>query len=129
MARTTITTKAKKKMLEARAGIASLPKIVGMVFGDGGVNERDEIILHSPDQNTLHHELLRKDVDGYEVVSDTKIRYFCTLQSEELANTYISEAGLYDADGDLVAAKAFLKKGKDDDFETIFEIEDSFGEA
>ena len=51
MAETTITTKAKKKMLEARAGIAALPKIVGMVFGDGGVDERDEIVPHSPDQN------------------------------------------------------------------------------
>lgn len=126
MAETTITTKAKKKMLEARAGIAALPKIVGMVFGDGGVNERDEIVLHSPDQNTLHHELLRKDVDGYEVVSDTKIKYFCTLKPEELANVYFSEAGLYDAEGDLVAMKAFLKKGKDSDMAVIFECEDTF---
>lgn len=63
----------------------------------------------------LHHELLRKNVDGYEVLSDTKIRYRCTLAENELANTYISEVGLYDADGDMVAMKAFLKKGKDAD--------------
>ena len=78
MAGTTVTTRAKKKMLEARAGIAALPKIVGMAFGTGGVNSAGEIVAHSPDQNALHKEVLRKDIDGYTVVSDTKIRYSCT---------------------------------------------------
>ena len=54
MAGTTVTTRAKKKMLEARAGIAALPKIVGMAFGTGGVNSAGEIVAHSPDQNALH---------------------------------------------------------------------------
>ena len=99
MAGTTVTTKAKKKMLQARAGIAPLSKIVGMAFGTGGVNTSDVIVPHSPDQNALHSEVLRKEVDGYEVVSDTCIRYKCTLTESELANTYISEIGLYDADG------------------------------
>ena len=115
MAGTTVTTLAKKKMVKARAGISSLPKIVGMAFGDGGVDSGGTVKPHSADQNTLHHELLRKNVDGYEVLSDTKIRYRCTLAENELANTYISEVGLYDADGDMVAMKAFLKKGKDAD--------------
>lgn len=126
MAGTTVTTKAKKKMLQARAGIAPLPKIVGMAFGDGGTNDSGVIIPHSPEQNTLHHEVLRKPVDGYEVVSDTKIRYSCTLGESELAGTYISECGLYDADGDIVAMKAFMKKGKDGDMEAVFECEDTF---
>lgn len=103
MAGTTVTTLAKKKMVKARAGISSLPKIVGMAFGDGGVDSGGTVKPHSADQNTLHHELLRKNVDGYEVLSDTKIRYRCTLAENELANTYISEVGLYDADGDMVA--------------------------
>ena len=110
MAGTTVTTLAKKKMVKARAGISSLPKIVGMAFGDGGVDSGGTVKPHSADQNTLHHELLRKNVDGYEVLSDTKIRYRCTLAENELANTYISEVGLYDADGDMVAMKAFLKE-------------------
>lgn len=53
MAGTTVTTKAKKKMLQARAGIAPLSKIVGMAFGTGGVNTSDVIVPHSPDQNAL----------------------------------------------------------------------------
>lgn len=126
MAGTTVTTIAKKKMLRARAGIAPLPKIVGMAFGDGGTNAGGEIVVHSADQNKLHHEVLRKNVDGYEVLSDTRIRYTCTLAENELANTYISELGLYDADGDMVALKSFMKKGKDADMEVIFECEDTF---
>lgn len=126
MAGTTVTTRAKKKMVQARAGIAPLPKIVGMAFGDGGVDSGGIVKPHSADQNTLHHELLRKNVDGHEVLSDTKIRYRCTLAEDELANTYISEVGLYDADGDMVAMKAFLKKGKDADMECVFECEDTF---
>lgn len=126
MAGTTVTTRAKKKMLLARAGEAALPKIVGMAFGDGGVNSAGEVIPHSANQNTLHHEVLRKAVDGHEILSDTKIRYTCTLSESELANTYISECGLYDADGDLVAMKAFMKKGKDADMEAVFEVEDTF---
>lgn len=124
--RSTVTTRAKKKMLEARAGIAALPKIVGMAFGTGGVNSADEVIVHSPDQNALHKEVLRKNIDGYAVVSDTKIRYSCTLTPSELAGEYISEVGLYDAQGDFVALKAFMKKGKDGDMETTFECDDTF---
>lgn len=60
MAGTTVTTKAKKKMLQARAGIAPLSKIVGMAFGTGGVNTSDVIVPHSPDQNALHSEVLRR---------------------------------------------------------------------
>ena len=113
-------------MLEARAGIAPLSKIVGMAFGTGGVNGSDEIVPHSPDQNALHNEAFRKAVDGYEVISDTCIRYKCTLSETELANTYISEIGIYDADGDMVAMKAFMKKGKDADMEVVFECDDTF---
>lgn len=126
MAGTIVTTIAKKKMVQARAGIAPLPKIIGMVFGDGGVDAMGSVIPHTPDQNTLHHELLRKNIDGHEVLSDTSIRYVCTLAKDELANEYISECGLYDEDGDIVAMKSFLRKGKDDDMECVFECDDTF---
>lgn len=126
MAGTTVTTRAKKKMLRARAGIAPLPKIVGMAFGDGGVNASENIVPHSADQNALHHEVFRKAISGYEEVSDIKIRYSCTLAPTELAGTYISEIGLYDADGDMVAMKSFMKKGKDGDMEATYECDDTF---
>lgn len=123
---TVVTTRAKKKMLLARAGEQALPKIVGMAFGDGGVNSSGTVIPHSADSNALHHEVLRKTVDGHEVISDTKVRYRCTIGADELSNTYISECGIYDADGDFVALKAFMQKGKDADMEVIFECDDTF---
>lgn len=126
MAGTTVTTRAKKKMLEARAGIRALPRIVGMAFGTRGVNSSNAVQPHNPDSNTLHNEVFRKEIDGYTVVSDTKIRYACTIGVNELSGTDISEIGLYDADGDMVAMKAFTKKGKDADIEVIFECDDSF---
>ena len=128
MAGTTVTTKARKKMLEARAGIAPLPKIIGIAFGTGGVSDADPntTIPHSADQNTLHKEVLRKPIDGYEVISDTIIRYRCTLAENELSDVYISECGLYDADGDMIAMKSFLKKGKDADMKATFECDDTF---
>lgn len=127
MAGTTVTIRAKKKMLQARAGIISrLPHITQMAFGDGGVDSSGNVIDHSASANALNHELLRKAIDGYEVVSDTCIRYSTTLSESELANVYISECGLIDSDGDFVALKSFLKKGKDADMQVVFECEDTF---
>ena len=38
----------------------------------------------------------------------------------------ISEIGLYDEDGDIVCIKAFLRKGKDDDVEQTYALDDIF---
>lgn len=127
MAGTTVTIKAKKKMLQARAGIINqLPHITHMAFGDGGVDSGGNVIDFSPSATALHHERLRKAIDGYEVISDTCIRYSTTLSENELAGEYISECGLIDSDGDFVALKSFLKKGKDADMQVVFECEDTF---
>lgn len=127
MSATTVTNKAKKKMVEARAGIATLPKIVGMAFGTGGVNAGGTVIDHTDSQNSLYTEVLRKQIDGYTVITDTKIRYACTISPGDLADgTKISEIGLYDQAGDFVALKSFSAKGIDADMETIFECDDSF---
>lgn len=127
MSVTTVTIKAKKKMLQARAGIINqLPTITKMAFGDGGVDSGGTVIDHDPSDNALYNELLRKNIDGYEVISDTRIRYSVTLSENELADTYISECGLIDSDNDFVALKSFLKKGKDSDVTVVFECDDVF---
>ena len=123
---TIVTTKAKKKMLQARAGIiSSLPTIAGMAFGTGGYSG-GVVVDHDPDDNVLFSESYRKAIDGYTVVSDTQIRYACTIAAGVLDNTYISEVGLYDSAGDFVAFKSFLQKGKDADIEVVFECDDTF---
>ena len=126
MAESIVTDIAREKMLKARAGVAPLPKIVGMAFGDGAKNASGGVFAPVADQTELRHELLRKEIDRYEVVSRLVYRYVCTLNEGELANKYINEVALYDEDGDLIAIKSFLDKGKDEDQEMGFEIDDTF---
>jgi len=127
MSGTVVTIKAKKKMLQARAGIISqLPHISHMAFGDGGVDSNGNVIEFSPNATALHHERLRKAIDGYQVISDTCIRYSATIEEDELAGEYISECGLIDSAGDFMALKSFMKKGKDAGIEVIFECDDTF---
>ena len=126
MADAVVTKIARNKMLHARAGEIPLPKIVGFAFGDGGVDDSGNVLTPSEDQETLHSELLRKAIDSYTMISETKCKYECTLGNEELEGESISEMALYDADGDLVAIKNCKPKGKDNDFEMKFEIVDCF---
>ena len=127
MSDTIVTTLAKKKMVQARAGISTLPTVAKMAFGSGGVDSSGNIIDHTDSQNALYAEVLRKDVDGYEVISDTKIRYSCTIEKGDLDDgTNVSEIGLVDSAGDFLAFKSFTAKGIDADMETIFECDDTF---
>lgn len=126
MADAVVTKIARNKMLRARAGEISLPKITGFAFGDGGVDDAGNVLTPSEDQETLNSELLRKEIDGYTMLSDTMCRYECTLGNEELAGESISELALYDEDGDLVAIKNCMPKGKDNDFQMLFQIDDMF---
>lgn len=121
----TTTTIAKKKMLLARAGQQELPQITKMAFGIGGVNVAGEVLEPSEGQQELGEEVYRKDIDKFEIISDTQIKYYCTLDENELVDKDISEIALVDADGDLVTIKNFKAKGKDSDFEMTFKINDT----
>ena len=126
MADAIVTLVAKTKMMKARAGTIVLPKVVGMAFGSGGVDSSGNVITPKETQTALKNQLLRKAIDGYEFLSNTKCRYACTLTNEELVGKYISELALYDEDGDLIAIKNFLSKGKDSDLEITFQMDDEF---
>lgn len=115
---TVITTKAKNKVLEARAGRQAIPPIKYMAFGDGG-----GWVPKSTD-NALHNELLRKEITGLEAVTDTRYRYKCLLEKEELQNTTINEMGLVDEAGDFVCIIVCGDKEKDDDIEMEIFIDD-----
>lgn len=121
-----ITKKARKKLLQARAGDITLPKIIGMAFGSGGVDTSGNVIAPLENQETLKAELLRKPVRGHSFIGETTCRYECTLSESELAGQYISEIGLYDAEGDIVCIKTFTKKGKDADIEMTYTLDDVF---
>ena len=120
-----ITLKARVKLCKARAGdLQPLPPIVKMVFGDGGVDEEGEPIAPTTEQTALNHQLLSKDIESHSYTSTTTCKYKCTIDPDELPGEFISEIGLVDSDGDLVAIKTFLKKGHDEGLEMTFTVED-----
>lgn len=121
-----ITKKSREKLVKARAGAISLPKIVGMAFGNGGVDSEGKPIAPTEAQSGLNNELYRKLIDGYSFPETTTCRYECTLSEAELAGEEISEIGLYDEDGDIVCIKTFMRKGKDDDLEQTYVLDDIF---
>lgn len=125
MANAITTEVAKKKMLLARAGAQLLPKITNMAFGTGGVDAEGSVLEVGEKQQELNAEVLRKEIDGYEIISDTKIQYKCTLEEGELVGQQLSELALVDADGDLVAIKNFAVKEKDSDWKMVFKISDT----
>ena len=121
-----VTKKARKKMLKATAGDAKLPKIVGMAFGTGGCDESGNPVAPTDDQETLINEILRKEVEGHTYPSDLVCRYTCVLTESDAAGQDISEIGLYDEDNDIVGIKTMRRKGKDDDSEMTFTMDDIF---
>ncbi|MDE7202408.1 MAG: phage tail protein [Lachnospiraceae bacterium] len=121
-----ITKLARMKLVKARAGAEALPHIVGMAFGNGGVNADGSVINPSDSQTELANELYRKQIDRYSFPTDTICRYECTLTEAELAGEEISEIGLYDEEGDIVCIKNFMRKGKDEDIKQIYVLDDIF---
>lgn len=119
-----ITVASRRKMVQARAGAINLPKIVGMAFGNGGVDSAGKVIAPTENQSGLTSEIYRKEIDQYSFPEETTCRYECTLSESELAGEEISEIGLYDEEGDIVCIKTFTRKGKDDDVEQTYVLDD-----
>lgn len=117
---------ARKKLVRARAGEIVLPPIVQMAFGRGGVDSDDSVLEPSSTQTSLNDEIIRKPIESFSFPVETTCRYVCRLLRGELGGEAISEVGLVDQEGDVVAIKTFSKKGKDSDMEMVFEIDDEF---
>lgn len=116
-----ITTVGKTKILRARAGEITLPKVAGFAFGSGG---SDGSTVLTPGE-TLKNEFLRKVVDGHTLkLTENKCEYYCTLNGSEANGKSISEIGLYDSAGDIIMIANFLPKSKDSNISMKFEIDD-----
>ncbi len=127
MAQGMITIKAREDFAKAHAGDITLPRIVQMAFGNGGLDSEGNPIPATGEEVALRSELLRKDIDSHSYPEvATTCRYSVKLDKTELANQVISEQGLFDENGNLVAYKTFLGKGKDDDMEFIFDMDEIF---
>jgi len=122
-----VTNIAKKKIVQARAGlIPALPRTIGMAFGDGAASG-SSIRMPLATDVSLQHELHRQLIDGVALQPDEiSALYITTLAKETLAGQVINEVALYDEDNDLLAIKTFSNKGKDGDMEMVFEILDRF---
>lgn len=128
MAQGVITVAGRKKLCRAHAGDEVLPKITQMAFGSGGVDEEGAVIETTGEETKLKTELLKKNIDSHSYPNEgqTTCRYTVRLSKEELADQSISEQGLFDEEGTLIAYKTFLPKGKDGDMEFVFDMDEIF---
>lgn len=126
MAQGIITNVGREKLCKAHAGERALPKIAKMAFGKGGVDENGDVIETSGEEVALRSELLQKEIGEYTFPVSTTCRYSVRLEKPELANELISEQALVDTDGDIIAYKTFMPKGKDPDIEFVFEMDEIF---
>lgn len=128
MAHGVITDIGRKKLCRAHAGEISLSAITYMGFGDKGIDAFGSVVSVTGREETMGNELLRKQIESHRILSEqvATCRYTVKLMREELANKKISELALFDLDGDMVAYKTFLAKGKDSDMEFIFDMDEIF---
>ncbi len=123
-----ITVAGRRKLCMAHAGDAALPAITRMAWGNGGVDGDGQPVEATGNEVGLYQELLSKEIASHGYVNEgrTTCRYTATLEAGELDGEEISEMGLYDAEGDLVAYRTFLRKGKDADIPQIYDMDEIF---
>lgn len=123
-----ITVTARRKLCMAHAGDKPLPVITRMAWGNAGVDEVGQPRNTTGYEIALYNELLSKEIESHAYVNEeqTTCRYTATLEAGELTGEEISEMGLYDAEGDLVAYRTFLRKGKDADIPQIYDMDEIF---
>ena len=126
MANGIVTQKGREKMVQARAGMITLPPITEMAFGNGAVDADRTITSPSTKDNSLKNEIFRATVESCTLITPTSCRYSYRIKKGDLGGEKINEVALFDSEGDMVIVKAFSNKEKDLDMEMIFEIDDEF---
>lgn len=95
----------------------TLPQITQMAFGDGGHDSNGDPISPDPNKTSLNNELLRKDLASVYQEDDFSTTGQGRIAKSELVGADVSEAGLLDANGNLLGFKNFSPKGKESDEE------------
>jgi len=123
-----ITVTGRKKFCKAHAGDITLPVITHMAWGSAGVDESGQPKAASGNEIGLYNELMKKPIESHIYVNDeeTTCRYTATLEKGELTGSEISEMGLFDEEGDLIAYRTFMRKGKDADIPQIYDMDEIF---
>lgn len=129
-----MTKKGRELLCRAHAGDVQLSPISYIALGNGGCSG-GEVATVTGSETALKQELIRKETASHQYMEETdegtgavtvKVKYTICLGETELAGESISEAGLLDADGNLVAYMTFLEKGKDEGMEFIFNMDEMF---
>ena len=94
---------------------ALLPQVAQMAFGDGGHGSDGNPISPDASKTSLNNELLRKDLASVYQEDDFSTTGSGRVAKNELVGADISEAGLLDADGNLLGFKNFAPKSKESD--------------
>ncbi len=126
------TKKGRELLCKAHAGDTQLSPIAFIALGSGGCSGGSPIAVTGL-ETALKSELVRKEIESHQYGEETvdgavKIwtRYSIALSESELAGEFISEAGLIDGDGNLIAYLTFMEKGKDEGMEFAFNLDEIF---
>lgn len=128
-----ITKKGRELLCKAHAGDLQLSPITYIALGGGGCSNGTPIAV-TGNETVLKNELIKKNIESHQYIEENdaagavkvKMHYAISLGKDELADAKISEAGLVDADNNLIAYITFLEKGKDQGMEFTFNIDEIF---
>ncbi|NHM25472.1 hypothetical protein G7K71_08685 [Desulfofundulus sp. TPOSR] len=125
----TVTTKqARIDMARARAGEIVLPQVTHIAFGTGGHEPGDVTKPIPPSENdtALEQEVIRVPIASRTRINETTVRYKVSLAGDQANGMPLTEAGLIDSNGRLVARKTFGAKVKEPDVSMDFEWDEEF---
>lgn len=127
MAKNVVTTEfARANFAKAQAGDEAIKTVSQISFGDGGVDLNGDPITPSTTDTALGNKLLAKSVATKSYPTTTTVRYTVSLDFSELVGYDISELGLEDALGNLLARKTFKAQPKDEENTFTFEWDEEF---
>lgn len=120
----------REQLCKAHAGDTELSPITKIALGSGGCRGGEPIEVTGK-ETELKSKLIEKEIASHQYIEEEesgklKTRYTISLGDDELVDQKISEAGLIDGEGRLVAYITFLEKGKDQGMDFTFNIDEIF---
>lgn len=117
----TVTTKtARLKLLAARRNGTALEPITHMAFGTGTTDPTEN-------DTALQYEVIRVPVTLGTQPTDTTLVYVGTIPENSAADgAVITEAAIFDSEGDMIARKVFGGKFKDPDDVFVLDWNEEF---
>lgn len=105
----------RRRIAKHMADNSPLPPFSFVAFGDGGHNADLTPKAPDPDALGLAHEVMRKPLAGITQPTPYVVECEGRIEAGELTGIYVSEAALFDADGQIVALKTFAPKIREAD--------------